>query len=950
MGGISTGVGIFSGINTQQLIGQLLALEARPKLIFQKRIVQLQGQQAGYLDINSKLSALKEAASSLRLNNSFQTKKAVSSDPDVLTATAATSAAPGTFQFIVDRLVSSQQLLSRGFASQTLGLNAGSFTFESGAARLDRDARLADLHAGAGVTRGKIVITETGGGSATIDLSKAATIGEAVDAINAASGIDITARIEDDHLVVTQNGGLSIAITNAQGSTAATSLGIERASASSASVTGTEIYRLGDNFALSLLNDGNGISINDQGGTPYDFQIKVTPSGGATTTVNVNLGNIFDGQTLVESRVTTIGGVLERINEALADAGFTDVAASVNAAGTGFQIVDSAGTKALELVDNTTTIGDTLADLGFSTATANLTGVGTLVGSRVLAGMNSTLASKINGGSGIGGDGTIQITTRDGVARAVSIDRFGSLADALARFAADTGGAVTASLDPRGTGIVITDTTAGAGNLIIGGTTAESLGIDTLPAGIAASTLSSGSLQHQYLTVQTTLASLNGGTGVGTGKFTVADSTGATAVVSITASATTLGDVIKAVNANSTRVRARLNATGDGMEIYEPDPGGGTLKIRVEDQTGNVARNLRIEAEAEVAGGLGTINGTFERTVEFAGTDGLDQIVKKINEARVGVTAAIVNDGAGGTPFRLSLTASTTGSAGRVVIDTGSFDLGLTTLDEGQDARVFFGSTDPAKAVLLTSSSNTLDSVITGVSIDLNSASTDPVSLTITRDTGAVETAVQQFVDAFNSVIERINTQTRYVQETETKGPLLGDSTSQLLRASLYDTIQGDAFNITGQFEKLVEVGISVGSGGKLALDKDELRQALEQDPQGVADLFTARVLKPRAPTVIGPGATVTDPNAEDEFLSLGVGAQIEELANDYINSIDGILTLRNRTIDDQIAAQNRRIADFDVRLESRRVVLERQFLAMERAIGLLQSQQGALGVISALR
>ncbi len=946
MGGISTGIGIFSGINTAELISQLLAIDARPKVLFQQRVIQLKGQQAAYLDINTKLSALKSAASALRTNNAFQTKKAVSSNPDVLSATAAASAAPGTFQFIVDRLVSSQQLLSRGFASSTAGLNAGSFTFESAAARLDRDTRLADLHGGLGVARGKIVITETGGGSAMIDLSKAATVGDVIDAINAATSIDVIASVQDDHLVLTQNGALNISVTNAQGFTTATSLGIERASATSATVTGTEVYRLGDGFALSLLNDGNGVSINNQGGTPYDFQVVVTPSGGSATTVNVNLGNVFDGSTLVESAVTTVGGVIERINEALSAAGFADVTASIRSDGTGFQLVDSAGTKTLELIDNSTTIGDTLDDLGFSAGRGNLTGVGTLTGGRILAGLNSTLGTKLNGGTGIGGDGTISITTRDGVARTVTIDRYASLGDILAEFAADTGGAVTAALDERGTGIVLTDTTGGTSNLVVSGTTSESLGIDTISGGVASSTVASGSLQHQYLTVQSTLASLNGGTGAGSGRFRIKDSTGASAVVNITSTSTTLGDVIKAINGTSTRVRARLNATGDGLELYEPDPGGGTLKISVADETGNVAGNLRIEGEAEVAGGAGTINGTFERTVEFDAADGLTQIVQKINEARVGVAAALINDGAGGTPFRLSLTATTTGSAGRMIVDTGGFDLALATLDAGEDARVFFGSTDPANAVLLSSSSNTLDGVISGVSIDLNSASAQPVSLTITRDTLAVEKAVKDFVDAFNGVIERLSVQTRFDEETGVKGPLLGDSTSLLLRGALYETIQGEAFNVASQFQQLAEVGVTVGSGGKLELDAEELRAALEQDPQGVADLFTARVLKPREPITVAPGVTVSNPDQEDEFLSLGVAAQAEELVNDYINSIDGILTGRKRTLDDQIAAQNRRIADFDVRLANRRQVLERQFLAMERAIGMLQNQQNALAAM----
>jgi hypothetical protein len=86
---------------------------------------------------------------------------------------------------VVDRLVSSQQTLSRGFASATSGLTAGTFTFESAVARLDRETALADLNGGTGIQRGKIIISDTTHStSATIDLSRAATVNDVLDAIN----------------------------------------------------------------------------------------------------------------------------------------------------------------------------------------------------------------------------------------------------------------------------------------------------------------------------------------------------------------------------------------------------------------------------------------------------------------------------------------------------------------------------------------------------------------------------------------------------------------------------------------------------------------------------------------------------------------------------------------------------------------------------------------------
>ena len=86
---------------------------------------------------------------------------------------------------------------------------------------------------------------------------------------------------------------------------------------------------------------------------------------------------------------------------------------------------------------------------------------------------------------------------------------------------------------------------------------------------------------------------------------------------------------------------------------------------------------------------------------------------------------------------------------------------------------------------------------------------------------------------------------------------------------------------------------------------------------------------------------------SRDEFESLGVVGQLEEMARRYIDSVDGVLTLRKNALDTQIGSVNDRIEDMDVRLEQRREALSRQFIAMERAIASLQTQQSALQSIS---
>lgn len=943
MGGITTGTGIFSGIDTRTLIEQLLAIEARPRAISQRRVLQLQTQQAAYLDLNSRISTLKTAAGAFRVNQLFDTNKATSSNEAVLRATASQAASPGSYSFIVDRLVSSRQVLSRGFASATAGLGATSLTFESAAARLDAETKLADLNGGAGVERGKIVIADAGGHSATIDLSKAATVSDVLDAINSATGIDVTARVDGGRLVISSDISSNLTITSAAGYNTAASLGIERTTASSATVTGSVVHALAEGTALSLLNDGNGVFVNSQAGTGrYDLQILVT-GGSGTTTVSVNIGPKYNSQgEVTEAAPTTIGGVLTRINDALtAGLGDSDMRASIASSGTGLQLVDSQG-RTIEVLENTTAGSTTAADLGLLTTSAQ---VGTVTGTRVLAAMNSTLGKGLNGGAGIGGTGTITITGRDGNPYSVSIDTSSSISQILAEFSADTGGKITARLNDKGTGIVVTDATGGTGNLIIAGATAESLGIAT--TGVASSTVDSGNLQRQYITVGTRLASLRGGLGVGEGVFRITDSTGATATITVDQTEETLADVIALINSRGTRVRARINTTGDGLELYEPTVGGST-KIKVEDTSGAVAAGLNIKGEAAGTGASNVINGSLERTVTLAATDSLRDIASKINAAGVSASAAVVNDGTGATPFRLSLTARGTGSAGRFIVDSGAFNLGASTLDEGRDARVFFGSTDPARAVLLSSSTNTLDSVITGVSIDLQTASDDPVSLTVARDTAAIEDGVNAFVTAFNDLVARIDAQTRYDQQTNTRGPLLGDSTAITLRSALFTAVQGKARGIQGSFDDLTDIGIRVGEGGKLTLDRDRLRQALEQDAEGVEQLLAARTVEPPGTTVVAPGVT-TPTTGQTQYSALGVGTIVENLADSLINSTTGRLTKRRNTLDDQIASENKRIGTINERLAARRTILERQFLAMEQAIGRLQQQQGALTQIRGL-
>lgn len=945
MGGITAGTGLFSGIDTANLIEQLIASQSRPQILAQRRLSQLQTQQAAYLDINARLNAFKTAAGAFRVNRTFDAKLAASSDDSVLTATAGNSAINGTSNFIVDRLVTTQQLLSRGFADRdTASSGILSMTFEGPEGRIDRDTDLNTLNNGSGINRGTIVVN-----GQDVDLSRVATVGELLDAVNNSTS-GATASIAGGAFVL--DGVTSLA--NKVGSDVLAGLGLANATVAGERYTGSTVYGLGTNTALISLNDGRGVSTRDASGVNVsDFSIEV---GGVKVDVRIGeLEEMIDGTlTVVEGAAANVGQVVERINAALADAGQTGVAASINTATGAIEFTNTTGQGIT--ISNAVVGGNeatnTAADLGIAGTFA----AGSFSGTRILAGMNTTLVSSLNGGTGLGAtDGVLEFTAADGTGFSVNVSGATTVAEVIGMINndANNAGRVRVSLNPTGNGLQAVDTSGGAGPLVIAGTggadAAAALG---LAGSFAGGTSTGANLQLAYLGRSSLLGSLNGGQGIGTGTFEIVDSNSLSARISITSSDRTLGDVIDKINDEGLAVRARINDTGDGIIIEEftdeangIEPGGALMRIT--DTEGSVAGKLRIAGEAAGTGGENFIDGSFETTLDFEAGATLADVVRDINASGAGVRATIINDGSSANPYRLSLVAESSGVDGRFLLDTRGVDLGLNTLEAGQDARIFYGSNDPAKGVLVNSSTNTVEGLIDGVTISLKKVSTSPVTLSITTNNEEIEKKITEMVDAFNAVIERLDFQTRYNDETKERGPLLGDGTAISLRQRMFSAVRDTNDGFTDTFNSLAQVGVVAGAGGKLTFNAERFRAAYAQDPEAVEALFVRRDITPTAtPEPDANGVTVINPDATTTFDALGVVGQLEQLADTYVSSIGGVLQNRSTALDSQITLQRGRIDSIQRTLDSKRDILQRQFLAMEQAIASFQSQGSALSQI----
>lgn len=954
MGTVTSGTGIFSGIDSASIISQLLAVDSRPKIVIQQRVAQLQSQTAALLGINSKLSALRTAVEKFRTSNPFDNNAATSSDDKIMGATASVTAAAGTYSFLVDRLVSSQQMLSRGFADKSsTAVGAGTISLVSAKSRLDGDTALADLNDGAGVSRGKIVITDSAGTSQTIDLTKAAYVSDVLDAINNNGNAKVTAKVVDDKIVLTDGagGGAQLKVVESGGTTAST-LGI--LGQATGTITGGSLRNITSNTLLASLNDGRGINLSNIAGSGRsDLTIKID-RGGVITTVPVNLGEVKPGDVVTEGPVSTLGQALKRINDAIAAKGLTGVSATIDSDGKRLKLSDaSAGTISTEEVGS----GTAAKDLGLTGSA-----VGTLTGKRIASGINTSLASSLNGGTGIAGDGNIDFILGDFSSFSVSIDKGATLSEIAQQIetASISGGnkRVSVGLSQNGLSLVVKDLVGGGGGFTIGGTpgadTAASLGISTTDP-VTNGVVNGKDLGRAVIGTGTLLANLVPGKTFSIGKMRITDATGQVKEVSYDPTVNkSVGDLLNQINSAGLAVTATINATGDGILVKDSAASGtGLGKIKIEDITGTMAKDLSIAGTATGTGADNKLDGTSRKKITLTATDTLQGMVDKINASGGSVKAAIVQTGSGVTPYQLSLFSSTSGRDGRFVVDSSSVDLGLQSLDTGENARVFYGSSDVSKAVLLTSSSNTLDSVVSGVKIDLKGTSTSVVNVSVQRDSAGLEKSLSDMADAFNAVITGINSQSGYDSESKKAGPLLGDSTALSIRSQLFSLIQSAPQGVSGKYQSLAQVGFKVGTGGTVTFNKDAFRAAMTEDPAAVKALLSARTVDPSSgsETTISddgsPKITVKNTSGKLSFTQLGLAGKLEEFAKGMLDSVTGTLTLRKKTLEEQVTAQTNRIAGIDKQLEAKRVVLQAQFLRMEQSIGMLQQQQSALTGLS---
>jgi len=234
--------------------------------------------------------------------------------------------------------------------------------------------------------------------------------------------------------------------------------------------------------------------------------------------------------------------------------------------------------------------------------------------------------------------------------------------------------------------------------------------------------------------------------------------------------------------------------------------------------------------------GVFKVNGK-EITVEAS--DNLGSIASKINTADAGVTASLINGGAG--KAYLTLTAKESGAGSTISLEDVS---GGALASLGSFGTQILGAQDAEfelDGLTLNSNKNEIADVIPGSTLTLKKAALDGSvgsTLTITRDADGLKSKMKEFRDSYNAVIDFIAQNSQFDSETYSSGPLFGDSSASQVTSTMGDVLLRSVGS--GSVNNLIRLGFGLDEAGRVTFDEAAFDKVAAEDPNAPSRLFAA--------------------------------------------------------------------------------------------------------------
>ncbi len=316
------------------------------------------------------------------------------------------------------------------------------------------------------------------------------------------------------------------------------------------------------------------------------------------------------------------------------------------------------------------------------------------------------------------------------------------------------------------------------------------------------------------------------------------------------------------------------------------------------------------DADSPTLSGNLTIGTT---SIDYADVS-LNDLATMINDADSGVSASIINDGTT-DGYRLILSGDQ-GGVETEILGTGSITIDTATNSHTRDSSLAHIIVDN---IDIYSTNNTLTDAIPGVTLDLTdvSAPGETLSVRVATDTDAITEKINNFVNAYNGIINYIDQQ----KDADWGNDAGFRSTKRKIQSLL--TTQIDT---GGNLTSLAMLGFETDpKTGTISVDSSSLNDAINNDLEGLCSLFTG-------------------PNGDD-----GIASQFSSYLDTRTDPTDGLYALRQVSYDSNISRIDSRISSLEQRLEKREANLRAQYSSLELLMSEMNSQTSYLDSLNNL-
>lgn len=217
-------------------------------------------------------------------------------------------------------------------------------------------------------------------------------------------------------------------------------------------------------------------------------------------------------------------------------------------------------------------------------------------------------------------------------------------------------------------------------------------------------------------------------------------------------------------------------------------------------------------------------------------------------------------------------------------------------------------------------SNNDIDDVINDLTLNLEDNGSTTIE--VIKDIEKASSAIQSFVDQYNSTMSFIDEKSSYNVETDKASILQGDSTLMRLQTSLRSYVTNRVDN-NNKYNQLSMVGISIDQEGNMSFDKAKFKEAVEESPDKVKRLFNA------------------DSNDGDSFD--GVATRLDSYKDALLQTNTGVIPERLDYFDTRMDDIEDEITSLEEDYQQEKARLSSEFTAMETAMSKMNSQSSWL-------